>query len=125
MGTVAYDQIGTWNKSLVSAIKAGNTLFEGPYRVADWKHANPCNYDLSYGVTAFGSKNLPGKTIGVKYYGVDKVTGGLDGKIRFVHIYDPDNKVKTQKFYRLIHTSAAPGLSDNSYSQCDEITGIP
>ena len=46
-------------------------------------------------------------------------------KKRIVHIYDKDDRLKTQKFYRLIHTAGNPGLRDNSYSNCEEIIEIP
>jgi len=67
---------------------------------------------------------LKGRYIGLKYYCATR-DGDFDMAKRIVHIYDQDDKAGTQKFYRLIHTKAAPGLSDNSYRQCDEITGIP
>jgi hypothetical protein len=44
---------------------------------------------------------------------------------RIVHIHDPLNPGSPETFYRLIHTSAKPGLNDNSYSTCDQITDIP
>ena len=61
---------------------------------------------------------------GIKFYCATK-DFEWDMAKRIVHIYDPDDKAKTQKFYRLIHTPGASELRDNSYNQCDEITNIP
>ena len=122
---VHVDQIGKYNKALVTDLKAGNTHTSGTL-ITEWVHAQSYNYDLSYGVMACGnnSKRLSGKWVGVKYYCADR-DFNWDMAKRIVHIYDRDNKVATQKFYRLIHTKGDPGLRDNSYSQCDEITNIP
>lgn len=119
------NNIGKYNKQLVIDLKAGK-LFSSNTRISEWVHAKSYNYDLSYGVMACGDsgKSLKGKYIGVKYYCANRDFGWDMGK-PIVHIYDRDNRVGTQKFYRLIHTSSKPGLHDNSYSSCDEITGIP
>lgn len=119
------DSIGKYNKQLVIDLKAGKIYTSGTL-ISEWVHAKSYNYDLSYGVMACGDsgKTLKGKYIGVKYY-CAKRDFSWDMAKRIVHIYDRDNKLGTQKFYRLIHTSAPVGLRDNSYSQCDEVTNIP
>jgi len=122
---VHIDQIGKYNAQLVIDLKAGNTHSSG-LLMSEWLHDKAYNYDLSYGVMACGnnSKLLQGKYVGVKYYCSDRNLD-FDMAKRIVHIYDRDNVAGTQKFYRLIHTPGAPGLRDNSYSSCDEITNIP
>ena len=119
------DQIGKYNKQLVIDLKAGKVETSGTL-ITKWEHDTAYNYDLSYGVMACGnaSKRLPGKWVGKKYYCADKDFEWDMGK-RIVHIYNPDEKATTQKFYRLVHTPGASGLRDNSYNQCDEITNIP
>ena len=123
--SVDIDSIGKYNKQLVIDLKAGNSHTSGTL-ISKWVHAQSYNYDLSYGVMACGNpgKSLKGRYIGVKYY-CSKRNFDWDYAKRIVHIFDQDNKKGTQKFYRLIHTKAARGLRDNSYSQCDVITGIP
>ncbi len=122
---VHVDQIGKYNKQLVLDLKAGNGESSG-VSITEWRHPQAYNYDLSYGVMACGnnSKRLQGRFVGIKYYCADK-SFEWDMSKRIVHIYDQDNKAATQQFYRLIHTSGSPGLTDNSYSNCDLITNIP
>ena len=123
--SVNIDQIGYYNRQLVIDLKAGNIETSGTL-VSEWLHEQSYNYDLSYGVMACGNPNkrLQGRWVGRKYYCATREFE-WDMAKRIVHIYDLDNRVGTQKFYRLIHTAAQPGLRDNSYSQCDEITNIP
>jgi hypothetical protein len=129
VATVKYSEIGTFNQSLVRALKSGSSSIDGMTQyanVGDWVHADGYDYDLSYGVMACGntSKRLPPKYVGVKYYCIDK-SMEYDMKKRVVHIYNKDDRLTTQKFYRLIHTAGRADLRDNSYSNCEEIIEIP
>ena len=120
---VKFDQIGAVNMALVLALKNGATHAAG-YPISDYLHNKAYNYDLSYGLHAVLNKRLlPGSYVGTKYYCFTAY--GIDMKKRIVHIHDPLNPGSPVTFYRLIHTSSSPGLSDNSYSQCDLITDIP
>jgi len=122
---VDIDDIGKYNKQLVLDLKAGNTHTSGTL-VSEWKHAQAYNYDLSFGVMACGNPGmtLKGTFVGVKYYCANK-DFSWDMAKRIVHVFDTKNQQGTQKFYRLIHKKGDPGLRDNSYSHCDEITNIP
>lgn len=129
MGTVDFSMIGKFNQQLVRSLKEGRSTIDNMTQyanVGDWVHAQAYNYDLSYGVMACGnnSKTLQGKYFGIKYYCIDR-SMEYDMKKRIVHIYDRDDKAKTQKFYRLEHTPGPPNARDNSYCKCDEITNIP
>jgi hypothetical protein len=120
---VKFDQIGSINMELVLALKNGKDHAAG-YPVSDYLHDKSYNYDLSYGLHAIWNKRLlPGTYVGTKYYCFTKF--GIDMAKRIVHIHDLQNAGAAQTFYRLIHTSASPGLRDNSYSKCDLITDIP
>ena len=120
---VKFDQIGAVNMALVLALKNGEDHAAG-YPVSDYLHDKAYNYDLSYGLQAILTKRLlEGTYVGKKYYCYDR--NGIDMKKRIVHIYDSQNAKAAQTFYRLIHTAGAPGLRDNSYSNCDLITDIP
>lgn len=120
---VKFDQIGATNMALVLALKNGEDHAAG-FPVSDYLHDKSYNYDLSYGLNGISSKRqLSGTYVGTKYYCYDK--SGIDMKKRIVHIYDRLNPNAAQTFYRLVHTGAAPGLRDNSYSACDLITDIP
>lgn len=120
---VKFDQIGAINMALVLALKTGKDHAAG-YPVSDYLHDKAYNYDLSYGLQAILTKRLlPGSYVGTKYYCYDR--NGIDMRKRIVHVHDPQNPRAAQSFYRLIHTSAEPGLRDNSYNQCDLITDIP
>ena len=124
MGKVSINQIGAINKQLVLDLRQGHPYSSG-YLINSpppqgFKHANGYSYDLSYGVNHTGNK-LMDKRVGEKYYCFKNA--GIDMAKRIVRIIDHDNP-DGQKFYRLIHTSAAPSLSDNSYGQVDEITGV-
>jgi hypothetical protein len=120
---VKLDLIGMYNKALVLALKNGDSSASG-YPISDYLHPDGYNYDLSYGMYGINSKKaLPGSYVGTKYYCFNR--DGIDMAKRIVHIHDPKNPGSAETFYRLIHTSAAPGLRDNSYSTCDLITDIP
>ena len=129
MGQIDYNSIGKFNQGLVKSLKDGAATIDAMTKyanVSDWVHAQAYNYDLSYGVMACGNnaKTLPGKFVGIKYYCIDK-SMDYDMKKRIVHIFDRDNKTKTQKFYRLTHTPGKEGARDNSYCNCEEIINIP
>jgi hypothetical protein len=120
---VKYNQIGITNMALVLALKNGYASASG-YPISDYKHPGGYNYDLSFGMYGINQKKaLPGSYVGTKYYCFN--SGGIDMAKRIVHIHDPLNPGSAETFYRLIHTSASPGLRDNSYSTCDLITDIP
>ena len=120
---VKFDQIGSVNMALVLALKRGEDHAAG-YPISEYLHDKAYNYDLSYGLQAIATKRLlSGTYTGKKYYCYDK--NGIDMKKRIVHIHDSENPRSPQTFYRLVHTSGAPGLRDNSYGQCDLITDIP
>jgi hypothetical protein len=121
---VKIDEIGKHNKQLVLDLKDGKDKSNG-YPITDWCHEKSYNYDLSFGVMACGnsSKQLKGTFVGVKYYCADAEMN-WDMAKRIVHVYDTKNKAGTQKFYRLIHTKGKPGAYLNTYSACDEITGV-
>ena len=123
--SVDIDNIGKYNKQLILDLKAGKTHTSGTL-ISEWKHAQNYNYDLSFGVMACGNpgKLLKGTFVGEKYYCANK-DFSWDMAKRIVHVYDTKNRAGTEKFYRLIHTSASPGLRDNSYNRCDEIINIP
>lgn len=121
--SVKFSQIGAVNQALVLAIKNKQELASG-YPISDYLHDKAYNYDLSFGVYGINNKKLlSGSYVGTKYYCWTK--DGIDMAKRIVHIHDRLNPASPQTFYRLIHTSAQPGLQDNSYSHCDEITDIP
>lgn len=116
MAKIGIDTIGMYNRELVIELARGSKDFSGSL-IEDFKHAQLYNYDSS-------GMPLSDSRVGVKYYCTsDGKT--WDMKKRIVHVLDsksPNNRAKMQ-FYRLIHTSAAPGLRDNSYQSCEEITG--
>jgi hypothetical protein len=117
---VQINQLGAVNMQLVLDLAQGNSQSSG-YAISDFVHDKSYNYDLSFGVH-HKDKPLRDARIGVKYYCYSTLAA-IDMKKRIVHIYNPHNRRGTQKFYRLIHTSASPGLRDNSYSTVEEIVG--
>jgi hypothetical protein len=115
-------QIGLVNMQLVLDL-AQDRGYSSGYPIEQFEHAQDYNYDLSYGVSLHLSHRLQGRYVGKKYYCYRDLVN-IDMQKRIVHIFDQDNKKTTQKFYRLIHTAAKPGLNDNSYDRIDEITNI-
>jgi hypothetical protein len=116
MPKINIDTIGICNRDLVIELARGGTSFSGAL-IETFRHAQLYNYDAS-------GQKLEGTKVGVKYYCTPDAKV-LDGKKRIVHVYDHTDAKNRRKmqFYRLIHTSAAPGLSDNSYQTPEEITG--
>jgi hypothetical protein len=127
--TVKLNEVGSINKDLILALKkraAGDheSTHAAGFPISEYLHEALFNYDLSYGVHGITTKKaLPIELVGTKYYCYTK--NGRDMAKRIVHIHNPKDAKAPQKFYRLIHTAGTPGLRDNSYSKCEEITDIP
>jgi hypothetical protein len=115
-------QVGKYNMQLIADIFYGQETSMGfPIQATreegGWRHPQLFNYDLNYGISAVGSRNLEGGLVGVKYY-CTKDGKKYDLAKRIVHIHHPGNKLIRSLFYLLIHAKSEPTLSDNSYSEC-------